>query len=156
MCAGVQMRNRNAGPSQTKELPLFATGGVNRTAGAQFLENAQHTTDWAEDNDVIVTGYGGHQSIALLPRGAPQRPCSNDSLATMTPLHNKLFSISNLRVVAKGPGLCVLGNATDPITRQVATPPPVRHAQSRRCLKTCQISSRRDGAAPHKRTTTSP
>lgn len=116
------MRNRNAGPSQTKELPLFATEGVNRTAGARFLENAQHTTDWAEDNDVVVTGYGGHQSIALLPRGAPQRPCGNDSLATMTPLHNKLFSISNLRVVAKGRDLCILGNATDPITRQVASP----------------------------------
>ncbi len=105
-----QMRTRNAGPGNSSQNPLFSTGSGEMSSGSSFLENSQHAIDWEDHNTIYTIDNGEYIQLSMLPSN--YKLCSNYSLSTATPFYNKLFGISNLRVIAKNPDLCILGNTT--------------------------------------------
>ncbi len=121
-----QRRVRDVGVNSTDDLPLFNFGLENQRSRGNYLENAQHGTDWELVHDVFKTTLQeqDYTQYSLLPRGAQLqdeysgRGCSNQSFAVTVPFFNKLFGVSNLRVVTQNGknNICVLGRATQPVT----------------------------------------
>lgn len=121
-----QRRVRDVGVNSTDDLPLFNFGLENQRSRGNYLENTQHGTDWELVHDVFKTTLQeqDYTQYSLLPRGAQLqdeysgRGCSNQSFAVTVPFFNKLFGVSNLRVVTQNGknNICVLGRATQPVT----------------------------------------
>lgn len=118
-----ERRVRDIGANSSVQTPLFNfEGDMTQRSDANFLENSQHGTDWEPDQTVFETSFMApdYRQLSLLPRQVTDQRsiCNNQSFAVSIPFYNRLFGVSNLRVVTQNARnkMCILGRARDPDT----------------------------------------